>query len=100
MPSSDETIIKTDNVRVRILRLAPREEAPWHFHVEVVDNMFCLSGTIAVHMRDPGQVIGLQPGRRVEVRPGRVHRVVNAGDERATYLLVQGVGKYDFNIVD
>lgn len=100
MSARDETIIRTSNVSVRILTLAPGEVAPWHFHTEVVDNMFCLSGKVVVDLRDPvGQSV-LQPGQRLEVGPGRVHRVANPADVSATYLLVQGVGKYDFNVVD
>lgn len=100
MPAKDETIISTDDVSVRILAIAPGTLAPWHFHTEVADNMFCLTGTITVYLRDPQEVIDLAPGERVEVRPGRVHRVGNTGGEWGTYLLIQGVGRYDFNIVD
>lgn len=100
MPPRDETIISTGDVSVRILAMAPGKVAPWHFHTEVVDYMFCLTGTIMVHLRDPQEMIELLPGERVEVRPGRVHRVSNTGGVWATYLLIQGVGTYDFNVVD
>ncbi len=100
MQTGDETIIRTADVSVRILTLEPGEMGPWHFHTEVVDNMFCLSGTIAVHLRDPGEECVLAAGHRLEVQPGRTHRVANTGVEMASYLLVQGVGKYDFNVVD
>lgn len=98
--AGDETIIRTDDVCVRVVGMAPGGAGPWHFHTEVVDNMFCLTGIIAVCLRDPDEEIHLNPGHRLEVLPGRAHRVVNSGAGPATYLLVQGVGKYDFNVVD
>ena len=99
MNGREEVLVKTNDVSVRILTLAPGEIAPWHFHQQVVDNMFCLSGRIAVDFQESGERQVLEPGDRCEVRTGRVHRVVNLGDQPAEYLLVQGVGTYDFNIV-
>lgn len=62
--------------------------------------MYCLSGSIGVQCRNPEESFQLKPGERCEVEVGRVHRVVNESHQRATYLLVQGVGNYDFNIVN
>lgn len=99
MPTGEETIINTQDVRVRIIELGPEEVAAWHYHSEVTDNMFCLSGKMSVRLRNPSEEIRLLPGGRCVVARGRVHRVANTNPERATYLLVQGVGKYDFNTV-
>ena len=38
----------------------------------------------------------LQPGETFMIPPGVVHRAGNAGDGASRYLLVQGVGRYDF----
>ena len=38
----------------------------------------------------------MHPGETAEVTPQQVHRVINTHDDRSVYLLVQGVGKYDF----
>ncbi|MCC6917254.1 cupin domain-containing protein [Nitrosomonas sp.] len=99
MQWSEEVILKTNNVSVRVLSLAPKEVAPWHFHQNVVDNMFCLSGSILIDLQNPSESLLLEPGHRCEVKPGRVHRVSNPQEKEAKYLLVQGVGEYDFNIV-
>ncbi len=93
----EETLIKTDNVSVRILELDEREELPWHHHSEVTDYVFALDGKIEVQLRSPEQRVTLAPGQRYEVMSGRVHRVVNPCQRKTKYLLVQGVGKYDFN---
>jgi mannose-6-phosphate isomerase-like protein (cupin superfamily) len=99
MSSHDEVILETGDVRVRILALEGGQATSWHFHTQVTDRMFCLEGAIAVELRDPRQRVELEPGGRCEVAVERVHRVVNLTPQRARYLLVQGVGRYDFNVV-
>lgn len=94
-----EVLIKTDSVRVRIMTLGPREIADGHYHTQITDNIFCLTGTIVVHMKEPDEKERLTPGRRCQIKTGRVHRLENLGDMEATYLLVQGTGRYDFNTV-
>jgi mannose-6-phosphate isomerase-like protein (cupin superfamily) len=94
MSEDDETIVATGNVRVRVMKLAPGEATDWHFHTEVTDTFFCLSGRIVVRM--PAAETALSPGERETVPPGKVHRVENRHRVKARYLLIQGVGKYDF----
>lgn len=100
MHVQDEVILETENVRVRILVLESGQATSWHFHTEVTDKMLCLEGTIAVEYQKPSARVELSPGERCEVAVERLHRVVNLTAEVAKYLLVQGVGRYDFNAVD
>ena len=95
----EETIIHTQDVRVRVIELGPEEAGAWHYHSETIDTMFCLSGRITVRLMDPSVERLLLPTDRCTVAPGRVHQVLNTSRELASYLLVQGVGKYDFNPV-
>lgn len=95
-----EAIVKTDDVRVRIMTLAPHEIADWHYHTQVTDDIFCLTGTILVRMKNPDEEVRLSPGQRCQIKIGRVHQLENLEGNEATYLLVQGIGKYDFNVVD
>lgn len=94
-----EVLVKTDTVRVRIMTLSPREIADWHYHTQITDDIFCLTGTILVRMKQPDKEDRLIPGQRCQIKTGRVHQLENLGDKEAFYLLVQGTGKYDFNIV-
>jgi len=98
MQGSEEVIIMTENVRVRQMSLNTGEATPWHFHTQVVDNIYCLQGSLEVQLHAPDMRFPLAPGQRCEILTGRVHRVINVGQGQATYLLVQGIGKYDFNI--
>jgi len=94
-----EVIAKTDNLRVRIMTLLPHETSEWHYHTQVTDDIFCLTGTILVHLRTPDNEIRLFPGQRCQIKASRIHQLENLEDTESSYLLVQGIGKYDFNIV-
>jgi mannose-6-phosphate isomerase-like protein (cupin superfamily) len=97
----EEFLIQTDTVRVRVMALAPGDATPWHFHREVTDHMVCLTGFIVVHLKQPAARLELQPGQRCTVEVGRVHQVANESPtEPASYLLIQGIGRYDFNTID
>jgi quercetin dioxygenase-like cupin family protein len=96
----EEVLVKTENVSVRILELEAEEKMAWHNHSEVTDYIFALDGEIAVQMRSPDEKVVLAPGERCEVSAGRVHRVVNMRKDNTKYLLIQGVGRYDFKRFD
>jgi len=90
-------IIQTEDVKVRIIELQVEERGPFHFHTEITDNMFGISGEIIVSMKNPIEKIILKPGVHCSIQPGRMHRVSNnLKNETSKYLLVQGVGTYDF----
>ena len=97
----NETLIDTETVRVRIMKLQPGEMTPLHYHSEVTDNIFGLSGTMVVQLKNPDESLNLDPGTRCEIPPGRSHMVINlSSDQAGSYLLVQGVGSYDFLSAD
>lgn len=95
-PAEVEWIVKTESVGVRVNTLAPGQSTPWHFHSVITDNIFGLDPGIEVGLRDPDETVALDPGARREIPPRRVHRVVNRTQRPARYLLVQGIGPYDF----
>ena len=91
-----EWLARTAEVQVRVNRLGPGQGTPWHLHSAVTDDVFCLEEGLEVDQRDPDEVASLQPGERVRIPPGRVHRVVNTTAHSVRYLLVQATGRYDF----
>ena len=93
-------LIKTGDVLVRTMELEKNGSTEWHFHSEVRDIFVCLEGAIQVETRGPDRKTLQNPGQRAEVGPGVVHRVINISDDRSEYLLIQGVGAYDFCKVD
>ncbi len=95
-----EVIVKTESVLVRIMVLTPHEVAEWHYHTHVTDNIFCLTGIILVRMQNPDEEVRLTPGGRCLMEAGRIHQLENCKESTSSYLLVQGIGEYDFNIIN
>ena len=91
-----QSIIETPEARVTLMTLGPNETTPWHKHSKVTDTAFRLDGEVEVQAQDPDEIILLLPGEPCRMEPGRVHRVVNVDETPCRFLLVQGVGPYDF----
>ena len=82
--------------RISELQISPAQEVPWHFHNNVEDTFYVLAGTLRLELRDPVEEVRLAPGRTYTVAARRPHRVTNAGDTSATFLVLQGIGEYDY----
>lgn len=96
--AGEEVLIQTETVRVRVMHLAPGEVNEAHFHNEVTDHFVGLTGEIVVQFQEPEALKALGSGQRCTVEAGQVHRVSNGSHSQpASYLLIQGVGRYDFN---
>jgi quercetin dioxygenase-like cupin family protein len=91
-----EWLAKAEDVRVRVMTLAPGEGTPWHRHTAVTDYVFGLDDGLEIGLREPDGRVALRPGARQDIPPGRVHRVVNPTARPLRYLLVQATGAYDF----
>ena len=93
-----ETIAEGSDVRGRFYTLAPGDVIPWHFHSHVTDWYFCLAGTLRIETRAPRADERITVGGRYAISPKTAHRISNGGtDEDCRFLLLQGVGTYDFN---
>ena len=91
-----EVVARTDTLRVSILTLAPGQEVPWHYHSEVTDTFYCLEGILSVETRAPNAHHLLEVGESCAVPPMTAHRVTGRDGSRARFLIVQGIGTYDY----
>ena len=82
--------------RISELQISPTQQVPWHYHSNIKDTFYVLEGSIRIFLRDPKEEVRLNPGQTYAVAPRRPHFVTNAGDRSATFLLLQGIGEYDF----
>lgn len=82
--------------RITELRLSGRQKVPWHRHTHVQDTFYVLEGTLRIFLRDPDDTVLLEPGGTFTVAPGRPHLVTHAGDAAVGFLVLQGLGEYDF----
>jgi quercetin dioxygenase-like cupin family protein len=89
-------IAKGTDVLVREYVLGPGEFIPWHHHTEVTDNYYDLEGVVLIETRAPAARRELNPGESATVIPPTAHHVSNSSGKPCRFLLIQGVGKYDF----
>ena len=82
--------------RISELQISPTQAVPWHFHTTIRDTFYVLVGQIELSLRDPSEAVLLGPGETHTVEAGRPHRVANVGDGSATFLVLQGIGEYDY----
>jgi quercetin dioxygenase-like cupin family protein len=85
-----------DGFRISELQISPTQKVPWHYHTNVGDTFYVLEGTIRVFMREPKEDVTLTRGQSFSLAAKRPHLVINAGDKSATFLILQGIGEYDF----
>jgi quercetin dioxygenase-like cupin family protein len=82
--------------RISELQISPTQKVPWHYHTNIQDTFYVIEGRIRIFLREPKEEVRLGPGETYSVRPRRPHFVANGGDLSATFLVLQGVGEYDY----
>jgi quercetin dioxygenase-like cupin family protein len=82
--------------RIAELQISPSQQVPWHCHSNVQDTFYVLDGLLRLFLREPKEEVRLGPGDTYSVRARRPHLVTNGGDSSATFLVLQGIGEYDY----
>jgi len=82
--------------RITELQIGPTQQVPWHSHTRIQDTFYVLEGKVRIFLRDPKEDVTLGPGETCAVRAGRPHLVTNPGSSSATFLVLQGLGEYDY----
>jgi len=82
--------------RINELQISRTQQVPWHYHSNIQDTFYVIQGCLRLFLRDPKEEVRLGPGDTFSVRPRRPHLVANGGDVSATFLVLQGIGEYDF----
>ncbi|HEU5195950.1 MAG TPA: cupin domain-containing protein [Methylomirabilota bacterium] len=82
--------------RITELQISPAQQVPWHSHTHVQDTFYVLEGELRIFLRDPKEEVRLKPAETYAVRPGRPHLVTNPTTRSATFLVLQGIGEYDY----
>ena len=91
-----ETVIVGTDVQARVFTLAPGESIPWHYHKESTDHYFVLEGTLTINSGKPEDTYTLTVGKAHKITPGTPHLIANKSKEDCRFLLLQGVGSYDW----
>ena len=99
--SSRKVVCRGSDAFVKEITLGVGEEVPMHHHTEVFDIFYCLEGQlhiekIAVDSNEslPSDILAV--GESAKVDTGVAHRPFNPGPNRVRFLLIQGIGRYDY----
>ena len=95
-----QLIAETPELRVQILTVANGQKVPWHYHTAVTDTFVCLEGPMVVNTRNPDVEHELQAGDSCTTPPNTAHQVAGKNGGRCRFVIVQGVGKYDYFAVE
>jgi quercetin dioxygenase-like cupin family protein len=94
-----EVVAEGADLRVSVLTLAAGQAVPWHYHSEITDQMVCLDGPMVVETRAPRHEHRLEKGDRCRVPPNTAHYVHGVDGGPCRFMIIQGVGIYDFMTV-
>jgi len=89
-------VAETPDLRVVEITLAEGEQVPWHYHSTIADHFFCLEGDLTIETRAPRARHALGPGAECLIPAKTAHVVTNGGNGVCRFLLVQGIGAYDY----
>ncbi|QDV49870.1 cupin domain-containing protein [Gimesia fumaroli] len=82
--------------RIIELQISPTQSVPWHYHNNIQDTFYVIEGILKIYLQNPKEEITLTPGDTYSVRPRRPHLVTNTATSSTTFLVLQGIGEYDF----
>ncbi len=82
--------------RITELQISPKQKVPWHYHSNIKDTFYVIEGSLRIFLQQPKEEVRLSRGETYAVPPKRPHLVTNGGDSSAVFLVLQGIGDYDF----
>ncbi|MCH8077709.1 MAG: cupin domain-containing protein, partial [SAR324 cluster bacterium] len=66
------------------------------YHGEVTDTFLCMEGPMVIETQGGRRKTELNPGERHVIPPRTAHYVSGKDGGRCRFVLVQGVGTYDY----
>jgi quercetin dioxygenase-like cupin family protein len=91
-----ETLAEAPGLRVRLLQLNEGQLVPWHYHSSITDTFFCMRGPMRILTRSPDASHTLLNGDTLAVPPGTAHLVEAVSADGCRFMIIQGVGEYDY----
>ena len=91
-----ETLAEAPGLRVRLLTLLEGQNVPWHYHNNITDTFFCRRGPMHILTRSPDASHRLNAGDMLAVNPGTPHFVEASSAASCDFMIIQGVGEYDY----
>lgn len=82
--------------RISELKLLSSQTVPWHSHTNVSDTFYVLEGVMRLFLQTPKENLLLAAGESYCVDARRPHLVTNSGKTPLSFLVLQGIGDYDY----
>ena len=94
-PQAVELIVDTPTVRVAEIILAPHTDTPPHEHTDVEEVCYCLEGQLSCQAEGQEPTV-LRAGQKKTFPAGSDHQLLNRSDAPCRFLLIHGVGRFNF----
>jgi mannose-6-phosphate isomerase-like protein (cupin superfamily) len=91
-----QVIAQGADLTVSILTLTVGQCVRWRSYSNISDRYFCMEGPMVVETRAPSATYVLKPGETCIVPPKTAHYIHGQDDGSCRFMLVHGVGVYDF----
>lgn len=88
-------LIDSADTRVVEFCMGPSSKGDRHYHTSVKEYCACLEGRLLIEHDEKSQTL-LNPGQRMEIAPGVIHRASNPEEALCRFIVIQGGGNYDF----
>jgi len=91
-----EPVMVGSDMQARLFTLVPGDKIPWHWHSECADYYFVLEGTLTIMTRKLKREKTVRVGNCYWIAPGTPHLISNRSAADCRFLLLQGIGKFDW----
>lgn len=92
-------LAEVPQLRVLDMTLMPGEFVPWHRHPNNADLFIGLAGQFEIHF-DADRKVTVGSSQRQEIAVDVPHAVINVSSTPCQFLVIQGVGLYNYIPVD
>jgi hypothetical protein len=80
--------------RISELQISPTQQVPWHCYSDLQDTFYVIEGTSGSSCAHPRRRCSSAPA--IPIQSDRAARTSSPGDRSATFLVLQGIGEYDY----
>ncbi|QHI99130.1 cupin domain-containing protein [Xylophilus rhododendri] len=93
-------LIEEPDHRLTQISMSGDQRSPWHVHTEVEDLFYITEGVLRIRMHNPPETREIRAGESFSIQAGRPHFIEVADKKTVSFLLIQGLGRCDFKVLD
>ncbi|ALM86059.1 cupin domain-containing protein [Bordetella sp. N] len=93
-------LVEERNYRVTQITMQGDQRSPWHVHTEIEDLFYITAGVLRITQHNPPETREIHAGESFSIQAKRPHFIEVADKRTVSFLLIQGYGQCDFNVVE